>query len=126
MADYKEIRVERLFLKVPNTEKLRKGAAGRHKHLLADGWREVERRREIDHIWVRYERTGPTRSVCGCPGPRRTRGASSAVRAWAGVTAAVAAPAAGADRPTSRFPKLRGSRRSFGDVLVTPEERRVS
>ena len=60
MADYKEIRVERLFLKVPNTEKLRKGAAGRHKHLLADGWREVERRREIDHIWVRYERTGPT------------------------------------------------------------------
>ena len=41
MADYKEVRVERLFLKVPNTEKLRKGAAGRHKHLLADGWREV-------------------------------------------------------------------------------------
>ena len=45
MADYKEVRVERLFLKVPNTDKLRKNAAGRHKHLLADGWREMERRR---------------------------------------------------------------------------------
>jgi hypothetical protein len=60
MADYKEVRVERLYLKVPNTDKLRKTAAGRHKHLLAGGWREVDRRQDIDHIAVRYERAGAT------------------------------------------------------------------
>jgi hypothetical protein len=58
MADHRETRVERLYLKVPNTDKLRKGAAGRHRHLLADGWREMERSNEVDHIRVRYERTG--------------------------------------------------------------------
>ncbi len=58
MADYREVRVERLYLKVPNTDKLRKNAAGRHRHLLADGWRELERTIEVDHIRVRYERTG--------------------------------------------------------------------
>ena len=60
MADYKEVRVERLYLKVPNTDKLRKTAAGRHSHLLASGWREVERKPGFDHVWVRYERTGLT------------------------------------------------------------------
>jgi hypothetical protein len=59
MADYKEVRVERLYVKVPNTDKLRKNSSGRHKHLLADGWREVERHPDIDHITVKYERTGP-------------------------------------------------------------------
>ena len=58
MADYREVRVERLYLKVPNTDKLRKSAAGRHRHLIADGWREMERSQEVDHIRVRYERTG--------------------------------------------------------------------
>jgi hypothetical protein len=58
MADFKEVRVERLYLKVPNTDKLRKNAAGRHRHLLAAGWREVERKPQIDHIWVRFERNG--------------------------------------------------------------------
>ena len=80
MADYKDVRVERLFLKVPNTEKLRKGAAGRHKHLLADGWREVERRREIDHIWVRYERTGPTPLRLRMPRPEKDQ--SGATMGW--------------------------------------------
>jgi hypothetical protein len=56
MPEFKHVRVERLYLKVPNTDKLRKNAAGRHKHLLAAGWREVERRSEIDHLWVRFER----------------------------------------------------------------------
>ena len=60
MADYKEVRVERLYLKVPNTDKLRKTAAGRHRHLLAAGWREVDRKPDIDHISVRYERAGAT------------------------------------------------------------------
>jgi len=58
MADYREVRVERLYLKVPNTDKLRKSAAGRHRYLLAAGWREMERSQEVDHIRVRYERTG--------------------------------------------------------------------
>jgi hypothetical protein len=60
MAEYKEVRVERLFVKVPNTDKLRKTAAGRHRHLLATGWRELERKLEFDHVRVRYERTGHT------------------------------------------------------------------
>ena len=59
MAEHKEVRVERLYVKVPNTERLRKNAAGRHNHLLATGWREVERHSQIDHIAVKYERTGP-------------------------------------------------------------------
>ena len=58
MSEYKEVRVERLYVTVPNTDKLRRNAAGRHRHLLADGWREVQRRQEPDHVWVRYERTG--------------------------------------------------------------------
>jgi len=60
MAEYKEVRVERLFVKVPNTDKLRKTAAGRHRYLLATGWRELERKLEFDHVRVRYERTGHT------------------------------------------------------------------
>jgi hypothetical protein len=74
MADYKHVRVERLYLKVPNTENLRKSAAGRHKHLVADGWREVERKREVDHIWVRYERTGPTPIRLRMPRPDKDQG----------------------------------------------------
>jgi hypothetical protein len=74
VADYKETRVERLFLKVPNTDKLRKNAAGRHKHLLAAGWREMERRPEVDHIWVRYERTGPTPLRLRLPRPDKDQG----------------------------------------------------
>ncbi len=58
MAEYKEVRVERLYLKVPNTDKLRKSAAGQVRHLLADGWREMERSQEVDHIRARFERTG--------------------------------------------------------------------
>ena len=74
---------------------------GRHKHLLADGWREMERRQEIDHIWVRYERTGPPRSACGCHGPRRTRAGSSAARASGMRDGFAAGPAAVADRPSA-------------------------
>jgi hypothetical protein len=74
MADYKEVRVERLFVKVPNTDRLRKNAAGRHKHLLADGWREMERRQEIDHIWVRYERMGPPPLRLRLPRPEKDQG----------------------------------------------------
>jgi hypothetical protein len=74
VAEYKETRVERLYLKVPNTDKLRKNAAGRHKHLLAAGWREIERRPEVDHLWVRYERTGPTPLRLRLPRPDKDQG----------------------------------------------------
>ena len=66
--------MERLYLKVPNTDKLRKNAAGRHKHLLAAGWREMERRPEVDHLWVRYERTGPTPLRLRLPRPDKDQG----------------------------------------------------
>ena len=74
MADYKETRVERLYVKVPNSDKLRKNAAGRHRHLLAAGWREVERKQQIDHLWVRYERTGPTPLRLRLPRPDKDAG----------------------------------------------------
>ena len=58
MADYKEVRHERLYVTIPGTEKLRKTAAARIKHLGANGWREIERQRHADHVMVKFERTG--------------------------------------------------------------------
>ena len=58
MADYREVLHERMYVRVPGGDKLRKTAAARLKHLLATGWREVERRQLPDHIWIRFERTG--------------------------------------------------------------------
>lgn len=58
MADYKEVIHERLYVRVPGTDKLRKTAAARLKHLLANGWRETERGRTADYVQVRFERTG--------------------------------------------------------------------
>ena len=43
VAEYKEVVHERLYLKVPGGEQLRKTSAGRLKHMLADGWRETQR-----------------------------------------------------------------------------------
>lgn len=57
-AKFKEVRYERLYLKVPGTDRLRKGAAGRVKHLEADGWKEVERHVKVDHVAIRFERMG--------------------------------------------------------------------
>ncbi|HEY7401669.1 MAG TPA: hypothetical protein VH989_12330 [Actinomycetota bacterium] len=58
MADYKEVRHERLYVTVPGSEQLRKTASARLKHLLANGWRETDRQRHPDHVMVRFERTG--------------------------------------------------------------------
>ncbi len=58
MADYKEVLHERLYVKVPGTDKLRKTASNRLKHLLAAGWRETDRSLSADHLMVRFERTG--------------------------------------------------------------------
>src|SRR3954470_1680166 len=60
MGDHKEVRYERLQVKVPGTERLRKTAEGRLKHLTNDGWREIEREQTSDYIKVRLERTGHT------------------------------------------------------------------
>src|SRR5919197_3657023 len=60
MAERKEVRYERLYVKVPGTDKLRKNAAGRLRHLLNTGWRETERVQTGDYIRVRVERTGFT------------------------------------------------------------------
>ena len=58
MPDYKEVLHERLYVRVPGTDKLRKTAAARLKHLLANGWRETDRSQTPDHVMVRFERTG--------------------------------------------------------------------
>lgn len=58
MAGYKEIVHERHYVRVPGSDKLRKTAAHRHKHLLTNGWRETDRQQFPDHVMVRYERTG--------------------------------------------------------------------
>jgi hypothetical protein len=58
VADYKEVRVERLYVKVPGTDRLRRNAAGRLRHLLSGGWREMERTTEGDFVRVRLERSG--------------------------------------------------------------------
>ena len=58
MPEYKEVLHERLYVRVPGTDKLRKTAAARLKHLLATGWRETDRQVLPDHLVVRFERTG--------------------------------------------------------------------
>jgi hypothetical protein len=58
MPDYKEVLHERLYVKVPGTDTLRKTAAARLKHLQANGWRETERSQDTDFVRVRFERTG--------------------------------------------------------------------
>ena len=58
MADYKEVVHQRLYVKEPRTERLRRSAAGHLRHLLATGWRETERWHADDYITVRLERTG--------------------------------------------------------------------
>lgn len=82
MADYKEVVHERLFVKVPGSDKLRKTAAARLKHLVAAGWRESERWQRADHLEIRLERSGhaPLRTRLPRPAPepvfdrRRGRG----------------------------------------------------
>ena len=54
MADHHEVVHERLYLREPRTERLRKGAAGHLRHLLATGWRETERWHAEDYITVAH------------------------------------------------------------------------
>ena len=58
MPDYKESFHERMYVRVPGTDKLRRTAAARLKHLLANGWRETDRQQFPDHLMLRFERSG--------------------------------------------------------------------
>src|SRR5438034_8921135 len=67
MADHHEVMHERLYLKERRTERLRKGAAGHLRHLLATGWRETERWHADDYITVRVERSGHAPKATAMP-----------------------------------------------------------
>lgn len=71
MADYREVIHERLYVKTPGSDKLRRTAEGRLKRLLADGWHELERWQRADHIEVKLQRTGvaPLRARRPRPAP---------------------------------------------------------
>lgn len=75
MPDYKEVRHERLYVKVPGGEKIRKTAQGRLKALIAEGWRETERKQETEYIQVRLERSGhrPPMMLIPAPVPQQGR-----------------------------------------------------
>jgi hypothetical protein len=66
---------ERLHLKEPRTERLRRSAAGHLRHLLATGWRETERWHAADYVTVRLEREGkaPERVPSAPPAAQRPR-----------------------------------------------------
>lgn len=57
MATRTEVSSFRLHLRTPGTDRLRKGAVGQLRHLLATGWHETGRRESPDHVTVRMERT---------------------------------------------------------------------
>jgi hypothetical protein len=54
-----QVKHQRLYLKEPRTDRLRKSAQAELRHLLATGWRETERWNAAEYITVRMERTGP-------------------------------------------------------------------
>jgi hypothetical protein len=77
-----QVHYERLHVKEPRTERLRKGAAGRLRHLLSKGWHETERTHSAEYVTVRFEREGkppervppPPRAAGPNRGPRRGGG----------------------------------------------------
>jgi len=69
MGDHREVRHEHLYLKEPNTERLRKSAAGRLRYLLSNGWRETERWHAPQYLTVRLERSGFVPRMTKLPKP---------------------------------------------------------
>lgn len=59
MAVRNEVSTLRLHLKVPGTDRLRKGSAATLRHLLASGWQETHRTTAATHVVVRLERPAP-------------------------------------------------------------------
>jgi hypothetical protein len=58
MPEYREVVHQRLYLKEPRTERLRKTAAGWLQYMLSIGWRETDRSHANDYVTVKLERTG--------------------------------------------------------------------
>jgi len=71
VAEYKEVVHERLYVKVPGGDKIRKTSAGRLKYMLAAGWRETDRWQHPEYITVKLERSGhaPTMKILPKPPP---------------------------------------------------------
>jgi hypothetical protein len=71
VAEYKEVVHERLYVKVPGGDKLRRTSAGKLKYMLAAGWRETDRWQHPEYITVKLERSGhaPTMKILPKPPP---------------------------------------------------------
>jgi hypothetical protein len=71
VAEYKEVVHERLYVRVPGGDKLRKTSAGRLKYMLAAGWRETDRWQHPEYITLKLERSGhaPTMTILPKPPP---------------------------------------------------------
>jgi hypothetical protein len=69
MAEYKEVLHERLYVKEPGTERLRKQSAARLRWLLASGWRETERWHAERYMTVKMERSGVAPRMTKLPKP---------------------------------------------------------
>jgi hypothetical protein len=69
MAEHHEVRHERLYVKEPRTERLRKSSAARLRYMLATGWRETERWHADDYLTVRLERSGVAPRTFKMPKP---------------------------------------------------------
>jgi hypothetical protein len=71
VAEYKEVVHQRLYVKVPGGDKLRKTSAGKLKYMLAAGWRETDRWQHPEFITVKLERSGhaPTMKILPKPPP---------------------------------------------------------
>lgn len=54
-----EVTVVRLYVKVPGTSRLRKGATAQLHRLVADGWQETKSVVYDDYVLVRLERPVP-------------------------------------------------------------------
>ena len=69
MAEHHEVRHERLYLSEPNSERLRKTAAGHLRYLVSTGWRETERWHAPNYITVKMERSGHVPRMTKLPKP---------------------------------------------------------
>lgn len=69
MAEHHEVRHERLYMTEPNSERLRKTAAGRLRYLVSTGWRETERWHSPNYITVKMERSGHVPKMTRLPKP---------------------------------------------------------
>jgi hypothetical protein len=56
MAVRNEVTMIRLYMKVPGSDRLRKGSEATFRHLLATGWHETHRSGERDYVDVRLAR----------------------------------------------------------------------